>query len=79
MKTRTAFFLLLSFISLYGFAQTTKTIRVSITNPSTTARVDYPVVLDVNQLNLGFVPKSAVLMSGDTEIPSQLDDLNGDR
>ena len=60
-------------------AQITKTIQVQVSNTSTVDRVDKPVVLKIDELDLGFVPKSAVVMSGATEIPSQLDDLTGNR
>ena len=60
-------------------AQTTKTIKIEVSNPSTIDRVDKPVVLKIDELGLGFVPKSAVVMSEDAEIPSQLDDLTGNR
>ena len=62
-----------------AMSQNTKTIKVEVSNPSTIDRVDKPVVLKIEDLNLGFVPKSAVVMAGSTEIPSQLDDLTGDR
>ena len=77
---RTVFCLLMSVFCFSAFAQpTTKTIKVSVSNPSTISRVDEPIVLNIQELDLGFVPKSAVVMQADKEIPSQLDDLDGDR
>jgi hypothetical protein len=62
------------------FAQSgEKTISIEITNDWTKAKVDEPVVLKVNDLKAGFTVKSATVWEGSTEIPSQLDDLNGDR
>lgn len=79
MIIRTTLLFLFSLLSLCGYAQTTKTVRISVTNSSSNNKVDYPIVLNLKDLNLGFVPKSAVVMSGNTEIPSQLDDLTADR
>lgn len=62
------------------FAQSgEKTISIEITNDWTKAKVDEPIVLKVNDLKAGFIVKSATVWEGSTEIPSQLDDLNGDR
>jgi hypothetical protein len=61
-------------------AQTaTQTITVEVSNKAKTQRVDEPVVVNLADLELGFVPRSAVVTCGDTEIASQLDDLDGDR
>ena len=43
------------------------------------AKTDEPVVINLRDLHTGFKVKSAALMEGSTEIPSQLDDLNRDR
>ncbi len=59
------------------WAQQTLTVQVS--NRWNRAKTDEPVVIDLNKLSTGFQVKSAVVMEGTTEIPSQLDDLNGDR
>lgn len=55
--------------------------NIDIENPSNKAKVDEPVVLDLRQLlgdNSMFCVKSAIVMDEGTEIPSQLDDMNGD-
>ena len=55
--------------------------NIEIENPSNKAKVDEPVVLDLRQLlgdNSMFCVKSAIVMDEGTEIPSQLDDMNGD-
>lgn len=56
-----------------------KTLTVEVSNPWNRAKSDEPVVIKLNELNAGFRIKSATVMDGNTEIPSQLDDLNGDR
>lgn len=62
------------------FAQSgEKTISIEITNDWTKAKVDEPVVLKVNDLKTEFIVRSATVWEGSTEVPSQLDDLNGDR
>lgn len=55
------------------------TITVEVSNPWNRAKTDEPIVIDLNKLNVGFQVKSAIIMDGSTEIPSQVDDLNGDR
>ena len=79
MKTRIFLSMLMMMCCISLTAQITKTIQVQVSNTSTVDRVDKPVVLKIDELDLGFVPKSAVVMSGATEIPSQLDDLTGNR
>ena len=37
-----------------------------------------PVVIDLSSLGAGFTVKSATVFDGTNEIPSQLDDMNGD-
>ena len=71
-------FAALSAVTMMAQSQT-KTITVDVKNPSKEARTDVPVVIDLNNLNLGFTVKSAVVMSGQEEIPSQLDDLTRNR
>ncbi|WP_321333000.1 DUF4861 domain-containing protein [uncultured Bacteroides sp.] len=62
------------------FAQSTeKTISVEIANEWNKTKTDEPVVLKIDNLKAGFLVKSATVCEGSTEIPSQLDDLNGDR
>lgn len=73
------FFLICSY-PLAALAQKSeKTIQVEVSNAWTKAKADEPVVIDLNKLNPGFRVKSAIVMEGVTEVPSQLDDLNGDR
>ena len=79
MKAKIFLSFLLSISCTAIVAQNTKTVQVQVSNPSSIDRVDKPVVLKVDDLNLGFVPKSAVVMFGSEEIPSQLDDLTGNR
>lgn len=56
----------------------TKTISVEVTNSWSKDKSDAPVVLKIKDLQPGFRVRSAVVMNGSEEIPSQLDDLNGD-
>lgn len=55
-----------------------KKIAVEVNNTWNEAKADEPVVIKLNKINLQFRLLSAVVMCGDQEIPSQLDDLNGD-
>ena len=55
-----------------------KTFQVVVENPWQTEKTDEPVVIDLHTLKTGFTVKSAVVSDGTSEIPSQLDDMNGD-
>ena len=80
MKTTRYFavsLLLLNSLS-YTFAQT-KELTLSIANKWEQAKVNEPIVLNLRDIKTNFVIKSAVVTDGTIEIPSQLDDLNGDR
>ncbi len=57
--------------------QTTLTVEVS--NDWNQPKIDEPVVIPLNHVSTHFRIQSAKVMDGTTEIPSQLDDLNGDR
>ena len=57
---------------------TEKSIQIVIENPWQTEKIDEPVVIDLHSLNTDFTIKSALVSDGTTEIPSQLDDMNGD-
>ena len=52
---------------------------VEVENMLNVARTDVPVVIDVAQLSLPFELQSATVYVGDKEIPSQTDDLDGDK
>lgn len=67
-------FLLLAAVTQAGKAQ--KTLEVSVTNPSKTERTAQPVVLSLAAY--GMDVKSAIVQQNGQEVPSQLDDLNGD-
>ena len=72
--------LLVGCCSLSAWAQKQeKTITVEVNNNWNRAKTDEPVVINLRDLHTGFKVKSAVVMEGSTEIPSQLDDLNRDR
>ena len=61
-------------------AQTPETsqVTVEVSNRWKKAHADAPVALRLDDLKPGFRVRSAVVMDGTTEIPSQLDDLDGD-
>ncbi|MDR0938106.1 MAG: DUF4861 domain-containing protein [Mediterranea sp.] len=56
-----------------------KTIVVEVSNEGAQARVDAPVTLALGVLDLPFEARSAVVRHDGRDIPSQLDDLSGDR
>ena len=67
-------------LPLCSFAQKAeKTFSIEVSNGWNKAKENEPVVLKIKELNAGFTVKSAIVKEGNTEIPSQLDDLNGDR
>lgn len=55
-----------------------KSFKVEVSNTWNKAKVDEPVVIKLSEINPQFRVRSAVVMNGSEEIPSQLDDLNGD-
>lgn len=59
---------------LYGVNQ--KQLTVQVTNPTKTERIATPVIIQLSAYDIRV--QSAVVMEGNQEIPSQLDDLNGD-
>lgn len=67
-------------LPLCSFAQKAeKSIAIEVSNEWNKAKENEPVVLKIKELNTGFTVKSAIVWEGNTEIASQLDDLNGDR
>lgn len=79
MKTLPIICLALISGGINAFAQNTeKKIQVVIENPWNTAKTDEPVVIDLQSLDTEFNVNSAIVMDGKVEIPSQIDDLNGD-
>lgn len=68
--------------SMSAFAQKTpavKTFTITVTNTWNKTKLNEPVVVQLNTSDTKFKICSAVVTSSDgTEIPSQLDDLNGD-
>lgn len=79
MKTFSAICLALLAGGLSASAQgQEKKIEVIVENPWNAEKVDEPVVIDLSSLEAGFTVKSATVFDGTNEIPSQLDDMNGD-
>lgn len=58
---------------------TTHEISVIVENPMNIQRRDVPVVIATSDVDAGFDIQSATVYISDTEIPSQVDDLDGDR
>ena len=72
--------LLLCGLSAVAEAQDTeKSFAVEVSNTWNKAKADEPVVIKLSEINPQFRVRSAVVMNGNEEIPSQLDDLDGDR
>ena len=72
--------LLLCGLSVTAEAQETqKSFKVEVSNTWNKAKADEPVVIKLSEISPQFRVRSAVVMNGSEEIPSQLDDLNGDR
>lgn len=79
MKTFSAICLALLAGELSASAQgQEKKIEVIVENPWNAEKVDEPVVIELSSLGAGFTVKSATVFDGTNEIPSQLDDMNGD-
>ena len=79
MKTFSAICLALLAGGLSASAQgQEKKIEVIVENPWNAEKVDEPVVIDLSSLGAGFTVNSATVFDGTNEIPSQLDDMNGD-
>ena len=55
-----------------------RVVTIEVTNPYRQPQSDAPVVIDLQRLKLNFPVTCAVVTAQDREIPSQLDDLNGD-
>ena len=69
---------LLCGLPLSIFAQQTVQLTVEVGNQWKTDKTDAPVVIRLNEVNPGYRVRSAVVMNGNEEIASQLDDLDGD-
>lgn len=74
MRKRTASLSILAALCTVAMAQ--KSFDVSVTNKSKSGRKAVPVVIQLDKYEMDV--KSAVVTTNGTEIPSQLDDLNGD-
>lgn len=78
MKKHLLFYLVLCMgVSIYAQNAET-TIQVTVNNEWKVSKTDEPVVVNLNDLELNFTVKSAIVWDGNKEIPSQLDDMNGD-
>ena len=80
MKRRKLILLcLLCGTSLYSAAQESRSFQLEVRNTWTHEQTDAPVVVKLSDLKTGFDVLSATVTDGVREIPSQLDDLDGDR
>ena len=59
-------------------AQETTQLKIKLENTGDRTQKDAPVVIRLDQTGANFQVRSAVVMDNKQEIPSQLDDLNGD-
>lgn len=69
---------LLAFSAAQALQAQEKELTLTISNSWKEAKQNEPVVVNLEKLNLGFTVQSVIVKEGTTEIPSQLDDLNGD-
>ena len=78
MKKNTLFFVFLFTTLSFSLAQQTKRITIKVSNQWNQIKQDEPIVIKLDDLNLDFGVNGAIVKEGNTEIPSQLDDLNDD-
>lgn len=69
---------LLIMAAALGLQAQEKEITLTVSNTWKEAKQNEPVVLSIDELKPGFTVQSVVVKEGTTEIPCQLDDLNGD-
>ena len=69
-------FLAMSAVSCQSIQE--KELTLTVSNSWEEAKQNEPIVLNLEEVNPGFNVQSVVVKEGATEIPSQLDDLNGD-
>lgn len=69
---------LLIMAAALGLQAQEKEITLTASNTWKEAKQNEPIVLAIDDLKPGFTVQSVVVKEGNTEIPSQLDDLNGD-
>ncbi len=60
-------------------AEKSRTVNLELRNTWARQQKDAPVVVRLSELNVDFAVRSATVKDGTQEIPSQLDDLDGDR
>lgn len=69
---------LLAFSAAQALQAQEKELTLTVSNSWKEAKQNEPVVVNLEKLSLGFTVQSVIVKEGTTEIPSQLDDLNGD-
>lgn len=81
MKRNVLFLIAVAALFLHGQAANAKekVYTVTVSNDWNEPKENEPVVLDIKSLKCDFDVKSAVVKADGTEIPSQVDDLDGDR
>jgi hypothetical protein len=75
LQTVTMFLIPLCSVALHAEE---KTYEIIVSNDWSNAQIDAPVVVSIAELGCDFNVKSAVVTMGGVEIPSQIDDLDGD-
>ena len=79
MKCTIFIFMLLIFIcEFYGQNIVKKSYEVTINNPLRRTYKDMPIAIKIKDFKADFRVRSAIVMFKGIEIPSQLDDINGD-
>lgn len=79
MKNIPIFLFALAFCNVHAMAQVNeKTIHVEVENSWTEMKTSEPVVLSLKDIKTGFNVKSVTVWDGETEIASQLDDMDRD-
>lgn len=73
------FFLCITWLSAVMVLAATHEVEVSIENPLSQHRIDVPVVISVYDVDAPFEIKSATVYVAGEEIPSQVDDTDGDK
>ena len=78
MKARSCVFLLLLACVTVMVAQPAKVVCLELRNVLGKGLKDVPVCVNISDLHAGFTVRSITVTDGETEVPSQLDDLDID-
>ena len=79
MKIKISLFVLVSIIaSIISQNKNTKSYEVTINNPLKRNYKDMPIAIKLKDFKTNFKVRSSIVVFNEIEIPSQLDDINGD-